>query len=102
MNHDVGHFEFAKIEQATEHVTVGTSDAALPMEKIYRALEFFVPGQNRLPPARIDADHFQESAHQHFNADEDRAENGDEKRYHASDEKRSAVWVIDRHGFRHH
>ena len=80
MDHDVGDFEIPQIEQAAEHVAIGARDAALLMQKIDRAFQLLVAGQDRALLAGVDAEELQKSANEPIDGDEQRSEDRDEER----------------------
>ena len=96
VDHHIGDFEIAKVEQAAEHVAVELLDAALAVQQVDRAAQFLMRRENRLIFADADAGkRSQQPAHQRFDAHQGRPEQADGPCNRPRDRQRNALRRID-------
>ena len=100
VDHHVGDDEIAQVEEPAEHVAGLLLDAALAVEKVDRAAQFLVRGEDRLILADFHSEPAEDPFHQHLDPDQHRAEQAHRPCDRARHRERDAVGRIERRGLR--
>ena len=102
VDHDVGHRQFAQVEQAAHHVAVELLDAALAVQQVDGAAHLLVRREDRLFLADADADKPQDPAHQPLDRRSAPGRAAGPPAHRPRDQQRHAVGRVEGDGLRQH